>query len=121
VRCDDSPQQVIRLAEIDAPEKAQPFGDRSRQQLAELCFQKRAEIQSKARDRYGRTVARVTCEGKDANAEHVRTGMAWAYTKYLTDQSIKALEVDARDAHRGLWIDVTPTAPWDWRHPPKRG
>ncbi len=119
VRCDDSPQQVIRLAEIDAPEKAQPFGDRSRQQLAELCFQKRAEIQPKARDRYGRTVARVTCEGKDANAEQVRTGMAWAYTKYLADASIKKLEADARGEHRGLWGDAEPTPPWDWRHPVK--
>lgn len=121
VRCDDSPQQVVRLAEIDAPEKAQPFGDRSRQHLADLCFQKRAEIMPQAQDRYGRTVGRVTCEGKDANAEQVRAGMAWAYTKYLKDPLIKALEVDARGGHRGLWVDATPTAPWDWRHPPKRG
>lgn len=117
VRCGDSPQQVVRLAEIAAPEKAQPFGDRSRRQLAELCFQKRAEIPPKACDRYGRTVARVSCEGKSANAEQVRTGMAWAYTRYLTDASIKKLEADARGDHRGLWADAAPTPPWEWRHP----
>ena len=119
VRCDNSRQKVIRLAEIDAPEKAQPFGDRSRQHLADLCFQKRAEVQPQARDRYGRTVARVTCEGKDADADQVRTGMAWAYTKYLKDPTIKALEVDARGDHRGLWADAAPIPPWAWRHPPK--
>jgi len=120
-RCGDSPEMVVRLAEIDAPEKRQAFGERSRQHLAELCFQKRAEIQPRASDRYGRTVARVKCEGRDANAEQVRTGMAWAYTKYLKDPAIKALEVDARGAHRGLWADAAPVAPWDWRHPSKGG
>jgi len=34
----------VRLAEIDAPEKAQPFGNRTKQHLAELCFQKEAEV-----------------------------------------------------------------------------
>ncbi len=36
-------------------------------------------------DRYGRTVARVECRGKDANADQVRSGMAWAYTQYQSD------------------------------------
>jgi endonuclease YncB( thermonuclease family) len=81
--------------------------------LAELCFQKRAE------NRYGRTVARVTCEGRDGNAEQVRTGMAWAYTKYLKDPAIEALEVDARGGHRALWAEPAPVPPRDWRHPPK--
>lgn len=35
---------TVRLAEIDAPEKHQPFGMRSREHLAEVCFQKPAEI-----------------------------------------------------------------------------
>ena len=34
VRCDDQPQITIRVAAIDAPEKAQPFGQVSRQNLA---------------------------------------------------------------------------------------
>jgi len=118
VRCDDSPQQVIRLAEIDAPEKTQPFGDRSRQHLADLCFQKRAELQPKLKDRYGRTVARVKCEGTDASAAQVRTGMAWAFTKYLTDPAIKQLEGEAMESHRGLWADAEPLPPWDWRRNP---
>ena len=95
-RCGDLPQITVRLAEIDAPEKAQPFGQASRQHLAGLCFRKRAEILPKTRDRYGRTVARVTCEGVDANAEQVRAGFAWAYTRYLTDPTVRALEVEAQ-------------------------
>lgn len=108
-------QVKVRLAEIDAPEKAQPFGDRSRQHLAALCFRKAAHIRPQTTDRYGRTVARVECEGKDANAEQVRSGMAWAYTRYLTDPSIAQLEQQARAARAGLWADSSPIPPWDWR------
>jgi endonuclease YncB( thermonuclease family) len=45
---------------------------------------KTATLIEKGKDRYGRTLARVTCDGTDANAEQVRRGLAWAYTKYLT-------------------------------------
>jgi micrococcal nuclease len=117
VRCDArAPLAAIRLAEIDAPEKAQPFGARSRQHLAKLCFRRQAEIRPVTVDRYGRSVARVTCGGVDANAEQVRAGMAWAYTKYLTDPNIERLEQEARDQRAGLWADEAPVPPWDWRH-----
>ena len=96
VRCTDQPQIVIRLAEIDAPEKAQAFGQRSKEMLSTLCFKKQAEIRPSTRDRYGRTVARVICTGTDANAAMVRSGMAWAYTRYLTDPQIQAMELVAR-------------------------
>ena len=106
----------VRLAEIDAPEKKQPFGERSRQSLAYLCFQKAAQIRPSSKDRYGRTVARVTCDGQDANAAQVRAGMAWVYTQYLTDPGLARLEREARGARRGLWADAQPVPPWEWRH-----
>lgn len=117
-RCgpEDAPQTItVRLAEIDAPEKRQPFGTRSRQHLADVCFQKSAEIRPRTTDRYGRTVARVACEGTDASSEQVRSGMAWSFTRYLTDKRIAQLERDARTAHRGLWTDAEPMPPWEWR------
>lgn len=108
-------QVKVRLAEIDAPEKAQPFGNRSRQHLASLCFQQMATIRPTSKDRYGRTVARVECKGEDANLQQVRAGMAWAYTKYLTDPAIAQEQQGARAAHVGLWIEQEPVPPWDWR------
>ena len=105
----------VRLAEIDAPEKRQPFGQRSKETLAALCFQEQATIRPATTDRYGRTVARVECKGKDASAELTRQGMAWAYTKYLRDPEIKRLELAARAARVGLWRDAAPVPPWEWR------
>jgi micrococcal nuclease len=116
-RCDTEPPRTlaIRLAEIDAPERGQPFGNRSKQHLASLCFRKKAEVRPTAIDRYGRTVARVACQGIDANAAMVRAGFAWGFTKYLTDPGIAGLESQARSAALGLWVDASPVPPWDWR------
>lgn len=108
-------QVKVRLAEVDAPEKAQPFGNRSRQSLAQLCHQQEATIRPEKRDRYGRTVARVECQGKDASVHQVATGHAWAFTRYLRDPEIKRLQDAARAAGLGLWADREPVAPWEWR------
>lgn len=111
-------QQVkVRLVEIDAPEKAQAFGNRSKQSLSDMCFDKEAQILEKGKDRYGRTLGRVFCDEIDANAEQVRRGMAWVYRKYAPkDSPLFAVEKEAKAARRGLWADVDPMAPWEWRH-----
>jgi len=106
---------AIRLAEIDSPERRQPYGWKSRQQLAALCFREAAHVRPASVDRYGRTVAHVTCRGADASAEQVRAGMAWVFDRYATHASLYRLEADARQARRGLWSAPDPVAPWDWR------
>ena len=112
----DRKQVKVRLTDIDAPELGQPFGKVSRQSLAELCFGKTASLDVRGQDRYKRTIARVTCDGRDANAEQVRRGYAWTYTRFAPkDSPLFALERDARDSHRGLWAGETPLPPWEWR------
>lgn len=113
-QCDGQAVKV-RLAEIDAPEKAQAFGARSKQHLSDICFKKSAEVRPQSKDRSGRTVARVICEGVDANAKQVQAGMAWVYDRYVTDKALYAVQDDAREARRGLWSDAAPVAPWMWR------
>src|SRR5689334_7590705 len=70
-------QMKVRLADIDAPELKQAFGSRSRQSLAKLCFNKPVRLDAGGKDRYGRTIATIYCDGMNANAEQVRGGMAW--------------------------------------------
>ena len=67
------------------------------------------------RDRYGRTVAHVSCNGIDANTEQVRAGMAWVFNRYVIDRRLYVLQDEARAEHRGLWADAQPVAPWEWR------
>lgn len=105
----------VRLAEIDAPEKRQAFGERAKQSLAALCFAQQAEVSPGKTDRYGRTVARVRCQGMDASLHQVQQGLAWAYTKYLTDPGIATAERLARDSGLGLWGDANQVPPWMFR------
>jgi micrococcal nuclease len=108
-------QVKIRLANIDAPERAQAFGTRSRESLAELCFKKDARYEVQDKDRYGRFVAVVYCDDINANRAQVERGMAWVYPKYNKDYLIPALQDQAFSARRGLWADFTPVPPWEWR------
>ena len=108
-------QVKIRLAGIDTPERKQPFGNKAKQALANLAFQKQALIEVEAKDRYGRTVGVVFVDGLNVNAELVKQGMAWVYRKYTDDKRLYTLESEAKQAKRGLWLDENPIPPWEWR------
>ena len=110
-------QQVkVRIAGIDAPEKAQAFGQRSREALADLCHRETATITAKTTDRYGRTVAEVQCQGQDVGSAQVATGLAWVFDKYSEGyEDLYPLQRDAMADRRGLWTDSAPVPPWDWR------
>ncbi|WP_370637158.1 thermonuclease family protein [Legionella sp. 16cNR16C] len=77
-----APPFHLVFADIDAPERHQAFGTRSRQALSTMCFKKKAEVQILKLDRYRRTVGRVICDNKDTSAEQVKSGMAWVYDQY---------------------------------------
>jgi endonuclease YncB( thermonuclease family) len=108
-------QITVRISAIDAPEKAQDFGNVSRQHLASLCFQQAATITKKATDRYKRTIADVKCQGKDVGQEQIRAGLAWYYVKYGRGYGhLAKIEQEARDAGRGVW-SIQAVPPWEWR------
>ena len=105
----------IRLANIDAPEKKQAFGQKSKESLSDICWNTDATFEAQTIDRYGRTVAVVTCNGVEANTEQVRRGLAWVYPKYNKDSMLPAIEAAARNTKIGLWSDREPFAPWEFR------
>jgi endonuclease YncB( thermonuclease family) len=109
----------IRLAEIDAPEKAQTFGETSKQSLSGMVLGKQVKVISQAVDQYGRLVAHLSVDGLDVNAEQIRRGMAWEYSNFHSNKALIALQEEARQAPRGLWAQSDPTPPWEWRklHP----
>lgn len=114
-------QHKVRLAGIDAPEKAQAFGGRSRDSLEELVSGKTVIVETNKKDRYGRMVGKVLLDDLDVNQEQLRRGMAWFYRKYAHEQSVAdqqsydRAESGAKELGRGLWVDKTPMPPWDFR------
>jgi len=111
-----SNQQVkVRLAGIDTPERKQPFGNRAKQALSNLAFQKQALVEVETIDRYGRTIGVVFVGSKNLNAELVKQGMAWVYRKYTDDERLYVLESRAKKERLGLWLQENPVPPWDWR------
>lgn len=113
----DHQQVKIRLAQVDTPEKGQPYASRSKQALADLVFGKQVQVELVDIDRYGRTVGRVLVGDMDVAAELVSAGAAWVYRRYATDESLYALEEAARNQERGLWglPESQRVPPWEWR------
>lgn len=115
-------QHKIRLSGIDAPEKTQAFGMRSKQSLSDLVFDKQVNVETNKKDRYGREVGKILLTGQDVNLEQVTRGFAWHYKQYEREQSANDrklydfVEHAARADRRGLWIDVDPVPPWKYRH-----
>lgn len=105
----------IRLANIDAPEKKQGFGERAKQSLSDLCYRKEARLKVVSTDRYGRTVALVTCGGVDVNRAQVERGMAWVYPQYNNDPNLPAVQAAAARKRLGLWSEPNPIPPWKFR------
>lgn len=118
-------QWKVRLMGIDAPEKKQAFGTKSKESLSGLIYGKQVSVEYHKRDRYGRTIGKIMVDGIDANLEQVKAGLAWHYKKYANEQSAEDrstysnAEEQAKATKKGLWTDPSPVPPWEWRHQPK--
>lgn len=127
-------QHKVRVAGIDAPEKSQPFGKRSRQNLGALVFGKDVRVEWVKRDRYGRVIGKVWVSPPgspclsagcpktwDAGLAQIRDGYAWWYRHYAGDQTpadrqdYETAETHAKTQRLGLWSDNDPIPPWDFR------
>ena len=114
-------QHKIRLQGIDAPERGQTFGTKSKEHLSDLVAGKTVAVDYSKRDRYQRIVGKVLLDGKDMNLVQVQDGMAWHYKKYKDEQTTddriaySDAELDARRHKRGLWVDGNPIPPWEYR------
>ncbi len=123
-KCESRVKPVsLRLIEIDAPEvkhsgfvkmDTQPFGPEAQKNLAGYCYKQRATVHALGKDRYGRTLARVECQGVDVNAAQAEAGLAWPYEPKRGSR-IPGLVAKAQAAHAGLWSDPSPIPPSQWR------
>ena len=111
----------IRLQGIDAPEKKQAFGEKSKQSLHDLVHGKLVRIEYDKEDKYGRIVGKITLDDLDICLQQLVLGMAWHYKKYQNEQSVsdRALysdtELKSKSLKLGLWTEDTPMPPWEFR------
>jgi len=107
--------EKVRLLNIDAPEKSQAFGTQSTQSLSAMVLKRQVKIEVKAEDHYGRLLGEIAVDDRTVNEEQVKRGMAWEYAGYNKNHRYVILQNEAQQAHRGLWQQTAPQAPWQWR------
>ena len=115
---DNSSLLTIRFYGIDAPEISQPWGVEAKNFLESLIANKVVHIEPITHDRYGRIVGIVSYNGMNVDELLVSNGYAWLYEKYCKRQECSLWsweEQQARNVHEGLWSDINPMPPWEWR------
>ena len=114
----DGKEEKIRLYGIDAPEKAQSFGQEARDFASALVAGKQVEVMTKNTDRYGRTVGLVSVDGQSLNELMVTNGYAWVYRQYCKESFCLGwakTEKAARQSKKGMWSDSHIVPPWEFR------
>lgn len=98
----------VRLTGIDAPERNQEGGQEAKQYLSSLVLNKTITLIKVDKDKYGRQVCKVYCNGSYINELMVISGRAWAYKRFSSTRLHNA-ELEARSKRIGIWKkDATP-------------
>lgn len=108
----------VRLYGIDCPEDGQAFGGQAKKIMQQITFDRNIKIKIIDYDKYGRAVAVVYVDNKNANEAMLKGGYAWVYTKYCKADFCndwKAYEQKAQKYKKGLWQQLPYEPPWEWR------
>ena len=112
----DNNQITLRLAEVDCPEKGQPYGKNAKQFTSTLVYGKSIEYYKTSSDRYRRIIAKVYFDdGKYLSEEIIKKGFGWWYYQYSNNENLGVLESKARSLKLGLWSGNETVSPWEWR------
>ena len=107
----------VRLADIDAPEKGQAYGNQARKALNKLIYKQVVTLKNTKQDKYGRIVATVFSGSTNVNLAMIESGYAWHYERYSNNREYAAAMRQAQQQKRGLWADKGKIIkPEDWRH-----
>src|SRR5574344_2365410 len=94
---EDKTQHKIRLNDIDAPEKKQAFGNKSKDNLDKYIAGKTVTVKYNKTDKYKRILGTIYYNNTDINLQQVKDGYAWVYKKYSNNQTYYKAEKLARD------------------------
>lgn len=122
----------VRLAGIDTPEiprkdrPGQPYSQQAKKHLARLISDKVVDIKGYGLDGLNRILGVVYLDGKNANLEMLRAGLAEVYRGGrpigLDLTPFWQAEAEAREALRGMWsLGVRYISPREWRRMHREG
>lgn len=107
---------VVRFADIDCPEKNQPYGQVAKYFVSQECLNQPVRLIITGSDKYGRTIATVYYTGINLNQQLLTNGLAWYSVKYSHNPTYEKLFYQAKQNHIGLWSEPHPINPSKWRH-----
>ncbi|MDH4083272.1 MAG: thermonuclease family protein [Nitrospira sp.] len=113
---------LIRLDGLDCPEKDQPYGDEVKPAISALVFAMEVTVEPHGKDKYGRIMADVLlADGTNVNHALVKEGRCWWSRRSAPNNAeLERLELEAREAKKGLWEDPEPIPPWEFRKAQRR-
>ena len=109
----------LRITDIDAPERNQAYGNKSRRALMQLCSGVNIYAVLGGVDKYGRRLGKLRCNNQDVSTYMIQNGHAWFNDRYSMDGTLLYQQQQARANQLGLWKNKHPMQPWLWRkkHP----
>lgn len=112
---------TVHLFGLDAPELGQAYGQKCRAKLVQLVQGKSVKVNFLPHPKYPRVVGHVFQAGVDVNLRVMENGCGWMSEVMETHipepmrAQLDDAQAKAQANHRGLWADLEPTAPWEWR------
>lgn len=116
---------TCRIYGIDAPEiakgknRGQPYAEEAKNTLEKLVKNTTLYVKLTGQKSYNREICLLKTENySDIGYSMVRKGYAWAYVEYLKrPHASKYIEAEkqARQEKLGLWKDLNPMPPWEFR------
>ena len=93
---------IVRLAEIDAPEMKTPQGPASKVALSHMILHKQVTVTWSRRGRYRRIIGQTYLDGEWINLWLVEQGWARQFKRYSRSESLRSAEMHARCRKAGL-------------------
>ena len=116
---DGAYEYKLRLTDIDAPERSQEYGLKSRRALMGLCENTQVQVYLLGIDQYKRRLGKLHCNNQEANQWMVKNGHAWFNKRFSMDYMLDLAQQKAKQEKLGLWQSEHALPPWQWRknHP----
>lgn len=93
----------VRLHGVDTPETGEPFNRQAVVFARVLLFSQPISITGTDVDVYGRLVARVVVNQRDASEAVLEAGLACTFKRYVSEPKLDAALSRAQAARRGFW------------------